>query len=122
MLRVFGKINVFVDEKTIGGKAVKVFSTNIDTEQADKTKVKGYLDVRFSKSLFPEERIANMKPNKCYTLDITDGWLSVRQYQKGDETRKAFYIFVNKANAVAVKDCKPKAETTGDGNNGDLPF
>ena len=122
MLKTFGKINVFVDEKTIGGNVSKVFSTSIDTEQTDKTKVRGYLDVRFSKKFMNETRYENMKPGKCYTLDIMDGWLAVRSYESNGTIKKVFYIFVNDAKPVAIKDCKPRPEKPKAEDDGELPW
>lgn len=110
MIRIIGKVSVFVTEKQVNGKTFRAYSTSIETEQVDKTKVKDFYDVRFGSKVFPESRLASWKTNTAYVLDVTDGWLGVRSYQNGDKIGKAKYIFINDARPVTAKEFTPKAK------------
>lgn len=95
-MKITGEINLFVEDRKISGKEVRVFRTNISTKQHDETYIRGYMDVVLSSKTFPTEKTSKLDPNKVYTFDITDGWLNVRQYEKGGIVHKVFYIFANK--------------------------
>lgn len=115
---ISGKLLVFVeDKKGKENKPFKTFSTSISNKNLDGSYINKSLEVRFNTENIPQEKLNKMTSDKCYTLEVEEGWLSVRAYKnEADEERKVFYIYVDKA---TVKEAKPITKKEA---NSDLPF
>ena len=118
-MQISGKLLVFVeDKKGKENKPFKTFSTSISNKNADGSYLNKSLEVRFNTENIPQKSLDKMTSDKCYTLEVEDGWLSVRAYKNDqDEERKVFYLYVDKA---TVKEAKPVSKKTDSSN--DLPF
>lgn len=115
-MQISGKIILFVeDKKGKENSLFKTFSTSISNKREDGSYINKTLEVRFNEEKITRQQLNQLSSKKCYVLDVTDGWLSVREYQKEDETRSVIYLFIDEATIKEAKDIKnPK------GN--DLPF
>lgn len=119
---VSGKIYIFPEEirKLGDGSEMRNINTSISTKQEDGSYINMTLEVKFNKEKIPMSKLLKLDVNKCYELEILDGWLSVRKYtnQNGDE-RRVLYIFCNDGKLTGSKEIqkKPKEEKPSD-----LPF
>lgn len=132
-MKVCEKINLFVeDKKKKNGEIVRVFKTNISTKKENSDEyIRLYKDVVFSSKTFPAALLNKLDPAKVYEMNITDGWLNVREYVDRNGNRHVVdYIFVNGAKLTGAKaidqekrqkalEARENAKAEG---NDDLPF
>ena len=116
-MQISGKLILFVqDKKGKENQPFKTFSTTISSRKNEEY-INKSLEVRFNTENIPQEKLNKLQSSKCYTLEVEDGWLSVREYQTDDgDTRRVIYLYVDKA---SVKDSKPIQSST---KNDELPF
>ena len=116
-MQISGKLILFVqDKKGKENVPFKTFSTTISSKRNEEY-VNKSMEVRFNTENIPQEKLNKLSSSKCYTLEVEDGWLGVREYQTEDgDTRKVVYIYVDKA---SVKESKPINTPS---KNDDLPF
>lgn len=121
---VKGKITIFPrkvaikDEK--GEESIKVYcSGSISTKKDDETYLNKSVDVSFSSKAFPEEKLAKLDEEKCYTLDIQEGFLKVNERLiKGNLVRE-IGIMVTQGKLIDSKKVEKKEKPVVDNN---LPF
>ena len=118
-MQISGKVILFVEEKKgKENKPFKTFSTTISNKNADGSYLNKSLEVRFNTENIKQESLNQLRSDRCYTLEVEDGWLSVRSYvNEAEEERKVFYLYIDKA---TIKSFKEIAKTTNQSN--DLPF
>lgn len=118
-MQISGKLMLFIeDKKGKENKPFKTFSTTISNKNADGSYLNKSLEVRFNTENIKQESLNQLRSDRCYTLEVEDGWLSVRSYKtENEEERKVFYIYIDKA---TIKSFKEIAKTTNQSN--DLPF
>ena len=116
-MKVSEKVLLFVEEKKgKEGNVFKTFSTTISTKRDDEY-VNKSLEVRFNTDNIPQSSLNKLSTSKCYTLEVENGWLGVREYiDKNNEVKKVLYVFIDKA---TIKDSKPVNKNS---QNDDLPF
>ena len=116
-MKISEKLILFVeDKKGKENQPFKTFSTTISSKKNEEY-VNKSIEVRFNTENIPLEKLNKLRSDHCYTLDVEDGWLSVRTYETEDgDTRKVLYIYIDKA---SVKDSKKINKVT---SNDDLPF
>ena len=116
-MKISERLILFVeDKKGKENQPFKTFSTTISTKKGEEYLNKS-IEVRFNTENIPLEKLNKLKSDYCYTLEVEDGWLSVRSYETEEgDTRKVLYIYVDKA---SVKDSK---KITKPSSSNDLPF
>ena len=116
-MKVSERVILFVeDKKGKENQPFKTFSTTISTKRNDKY-INKSLEVRFNTEKIPLEKLNKLSADKCYTLEVEDGWLGVREYQNElGESKKVFYLYIDKA---TIKDSKVITKAS---KNDDLPF
>lgn len=116
-MQISGKLILFVqDKKGKENQPFKTFSTTISSRRNEEY-VNKSMEVRFNTENIPLEKLNKLSSSKCYTLEVEDGWLGVREYQTDEgDSRKVFYIYIDKA---SVKDSKP---INNPSKSDDLPF
>ena len=116
-MKISERITLFVqDKKGKEGQPFKTFSTTVSSRRGEEYLNKT-LEVRFNTENIPLEKLNKLSSSKCYTLEIEEGWLGVREYEvENGETRRVLYLYVDKA---TVKDSKPVNKPA---ENNDLPF
>ena len=116
-MKVSEKVILFVqDKKGKENVPFKTFSTNVSTKKEDKYLNKS-LEVRFNTENIPQEKLNKLSSDFCYTLEVEDGWLGVREYEvENGDTRRVLYLYIDKA---TIKD---KKEINKSQKNDDLPF
>ena len=119
-MNVTGIINLFVETKKANGSFFKVFSTSFSSKgQVEGEYYRKSMEVRFNTENIPAEKLSKLKDDMYYELSIEEGWIGVRQYQDKDEnTKRVFYVFVNKATLKDSHKKRPKDKPEND----DLPF
>lgn len=119
-MNITGKFLIFVeDKKGKENNLFKTFSTNISTKQEDGSYVNKSIEVRLDRESFPSEVIAKMDSKFCYELEISESWLSARQYTSADgSSKKSLYLYVKSAACLSKK----KVNKVVTQNNNDLPF
>lgn len=79
------------------------------------------VSVKFAGSNFPKDKVNKLNPEKCYKLDIEDGFLSVAEITNSHGTRRELEIVVLKgklSDPKLVERPAPKEEAKDE----DLPF
>ncbi len=116
-MKVSEKVILFVQDKK--GKEnipFKTFSTTISTKRNEEY-LNMSLEVRFNVENIPQEKLNKLSSSKCYTLDVEDGWLGVREYQvENGDKRRVMYLYIDKATIKEAKDIQKPAK------DNDLPF
>lgn len=116
-MKLTGKFIIFVEDKQTDKGVIKVFSTSIGHKSEDGSYVNGTIGVRFGKTNFPNERLNKMEQSKCYTFDVTNGWLDVRGYTTKDgKAGREIFIHIEEAKPVESKEVVRKDVRA------DLPF
>ena len=117
-MKISERVILFVeDKKGKENKPFKTFSTTISSKQADESYLNKSLEVRFNTENIPLEALNKLKADMCYTLDVEDGWLSVRSYKTAEnEERRVLYLYIDKA---TIKDSKKIAKPS---KSDELPF
>ena len=115
-MQISGKLILFGEEKK--GKEntlFKTFSTTISNKQEDGSYVNKTLEVKFNEEKITRQQLNQLSVKKCYVLEVSNAWLSVRSYVKDEAKKTTLYLFIDEATIKESKDIKnPK------GN--DLPF
>lgn len=101
-MNVNGKLNVFKNVVVKDEKEIITYNTSISREIEGK-RVNYRLEVQFAKNNFSEATLNKLEVNKCYVLNVEEGFLSFNQ--KGD--KKYFFVKIMKASILDVKECKP---------------
>lgn len=116
-MQISGKLILFVqDKKDKENHPFKTFSTTISSKRNEEY-VNKSMEVRFNTENIPVEKTNKLKSSMCYTLEVENAWLGVREYKnKENEEIKVFYIYIDKATITGSKEIAVKSE------DNDLPF
>lgn len=119
-----GKITLFVEKSTIkvegNDKEIVKLSTTISHKQDDGSYLNKKVDVNLSKKKFPDEAVAKLDANECYTMEVYDGFLSVRSWKdRHQQDRREVVIVVNDGKLTGHKKVEKKVIEVADS---DLPF
>ena len=120
-----GKITIFPELKereTDEGKSESfiVCRGTISSKNESGAYVNKSVNVKFAGSNFPKEKVNKLNPEKCYKLEIEEGFLSVSEVNSIHGVRRELEIVVLKgklSDPKVVERPTPK-ETTSE----DLPF
>ena len=123
-MNINGTITLFVEKRTIkvdgADKERVALSTTLSKKQEDGTYLNKKVDVQLSSKKFPEEKLLKLDANECYTMEILDGFLSVRQWQdKHHQDRREVVIVVTDGKLTGHKKVEKKVIAVEDN---DLPF
>ena len=122
---VKGKITIFPRKVAIknedGSETIRVYcSGSISTKIDDEKYLSKSVDVSFSSKAFPEEKLLKLDEEKCYTLEIEDGFLKVNERLIKGQSVKEIGIMVTKGKLIDSKKVERKEKI--DETNDDLPF
>lgn len=115
-MEVRGLITIFPRKVKLDDKEVVVCSGTISTKKDDGTRINKRIDISFSKEQFPEEKMNQLDPSKCYTLEVESGFLGAREFVAKGEKRVEIYMHVTKGTLKGSK------EITKAPKDSDLPF
>lgn len=120
-----GKITIFPELKEKENDKGEVESFILCKGTISSKKGEEYINksvnVVFAGTNFPKEKVNKLDPSKCYSLEIEDGFLGVREINGSKGTRRELEIVVLKGKLTGSKEVvipEPKPEETND----DLPF
>ena len=116
-MNVSGRITLFVATKEKEGNKFKTFRGSLSSKKEDGTYESYSIDVLFDKESFPNDKLNKMKDGFSYQLEVEEGWIKVRSYQKDDKRIPTIAIYVNKGHL----DGQPK-QVSKDVKDSDLPF
>lgn len=121
-----GKITIFPETKegkNDKGEAVKfiVCRGTISSKNESGEYVNKSVSVKFAGSNFPKDKVNKLNPEKCYQLDIEEGFLGVTERVTSTGTKKDLEIVVLKGKLANPKDVK-RPEAPAETKNDDLPF
>lgn len=82
-----GTITFFVQFKGEGENKGIIAQTKIKRKwEGEEKELYKSIDLEFGKTNFPREKLLQLKENTCYTMEIEEGFISIRRYKKdGDE-------------------------------------
>lgn len=118
---VKGKITIFPKKIKVEEETRVVFngtiSTKVKEENDEERRVNKSVEVRFSSKKFPEEKLLQLDEEKCYTLQIDNGFLGVKEVKDGRE----IYIMVTDGTLLDSKKVEKKEKVFAPKSD-DLPF
>lgn len=118
-MNITGKTKLFIKPvKGADGNIAFAYQTSVGRKSEDGNYVNISLDVYFAKENFPKEKLAKLDSKYAYDLEIEDGFLSVRTWEKDGEIRRAPCVQVLKAKITGKKEISPKETKPAE----DLPF
>lgn len=83
-MELTGQIKIFINEKTNDkGELFRTYSTSVGNKDQEGNYYNAYLNVRFAKDNFPEEKLLKMDKSKYYDLEIEEGFLSAEKGKDG---------------------------------------
>lgn len=108
-MNITGQLKLFVQERQSSkGGSFKKFSSNISSKQTDGTYVNMPVDIIFNKDKYPEATTSKLDTKFCYDLDITNGFLIVREYEGKSGKVQVLVIYVNECTIDNPKELKAK--------------
>ena len=115
-----GKITIFPKKLEVEDGNVKTIfngtiSTKLKDENENEYRLNKSVEVRFASKKFPEEKLNALDENYCYSLDIVNGFLGVKEVKNGRD----IYIMVTDGTLKDRKLVEKKPEAP---KNYDLPF
>jgi len=110
MIKVIGKINVFITKKKTQKGEIIEGSTAVElTDKDGSTLDRLYYEVKFGKENFPAETLSKLKEDTCYVIDVKDGWLTFRCYaNKNGYKVRIPQIFIKEGKCVSATAVDPK--------------
>ena len=78
------------------------------------------VSIRFAGNNFPKDKVNKLNPEKCYDLEIEEGFLAVREITNANGSRKEIEIVVLKGKLANPKDVS--RPVNGEVKSDDLPF
>lgn len=119
-----GKITIFPElkeRKNDKGESESfiVCRGTISSKNENGTYVNKSVNVKFAGSNFPKDKVNKLSPEKCYKLEIEEGFLSVAEVNSSQGIRKDLEIVVLKGK---LSDPKIVVRPDPKANSEDLPF
>lgn len=94
-MEVKGLITIFPEHKTAGEKEITLIRTSISTKREDGSYANKSIFVKLAPKTFPVEKVAMLKDDECYQLEIEEGFLSVEEWPlKNGKTAREISIVV----------------------------
>ena len=121
---VKGKITIFPRKVAVknedGTETIRVYCSGSISSKVDEEKyLNKSVDVAFSSKAFPEEKLAKLEEEKCYTLEIESGFLRVNERLIKGQSVKEIGIMVTSGKLLDSKVVEKKERPV---QNSDLPF
>ena len=119
-----GKITIFPEQKEKENDKGEVESFivcrgTISSKDGEKY-VNKSVNVVFAGKKFPKDKVNKLDPTKCYSLEIEDGFLGVREISGPKGSRRELEIVVLEGTLTGSKEVeRPVVEEKP---SGDLPF
>ena len=118
-----GKITLFVAKREIevegNKKTIVDLSTTISSKRADGTYCNKKVVVRLAGKKFTEESLLKLGESKCYTMDVYNGFHSVREWKdKHNTDRRDIEFVITDGKLLSSKEVVRKEVV----NDNDLPF
>ena len=83
-----GTITFFAEFKGEGENKGIIAQTKIKRKwEGEEKELYKMIDIEFGKTNFPREKLLQLKENTCYTMEVEDGFLSLRRYRRDGEDR-----------------------------------
>ena len=79
------------------------------------------VSIRFAGSNFPKDKVNELNPEKCYDLEIEEGFLGVKEITNSNGSRKEIEIVVLKGKLSNPKEVN-RPEVKEEPKSDDLPF
>ena len=118
---VKGKITIFPRKIKVEEETKTIFngtiSTKVTEENGEERRINKSVEVRFSSKKFPEDKLNLMDEEKCYVLQIDNGFLGVREAKDSRE----LYIMVTDGTLLDSKKVERKEKVVAPKSD-DLPF
>ena len=119
-----GKITIFPElkekENDKGEKEEFIVCRGTISSKDGEKYINKSVNVVFAGKNFPKEKVNKLDPNLCYSLEIEDGFLGVREITSRKETRRELEIIVLDGKLNGSKPVeRPVVEEKP---AGDLPF
>lgn len=120
-----GKITIFPEVKEVKNdkgeqESFIVCRGTISSKNESEAYVNKSVNVRFAGKNFPKDKINKLDPEKCYSLEIESGFLSVNEITNSHGTRRELEIVVLEGKLTGSKVVeRPVKEAPTDS---DLPF
>lgn len=120
-MNLSGKITLFVERnKDKEGKEFTKLTTTIGAKQEDGSYLNKKVDVILSEKKFPKESVAKLDVNECYSMDVFDGFHSIRQWKdRHGQDRREIVFIINDGKLTGHKKVEKKVVEVADS---DLPF
>ena len=113
-----GRITLFVVSKEKEGNKFNTFRGSFSSKTEDEKYESYSVDVYFDKEKFPKENTAKLKDGYAYQLEIEEGFLKVRSFQKDGKRIPTLAIVVQKGHLTG----EPKKVAKDKASDSDLPF
>ena len=125
-MEIKGKITIFPEQKERELEDGKVESFivcrgTISSKSESGAYVNKSVSVKFAGKNFPKEKVNKLNPEKCYKLDIQEGFLGVNEITNSHGTRRELEIVVlagKLSDPKVVERPAPEEKPVDD----DLPF
>ena len=116
-MEISGKTNLFVTTREKEGNKFKTFRASVSTKKEDGTYESCSIDVNFDKEAFPAEKLNKLEDKFVYQLEVEEGWIGVRSYQKDGKRIPVLNFYVKKGKLNGKKELSAQ-----DAKDSDLPF
>ena len=121
-MNVDGKITIFVKKIKMENEEITICNGTISTKLADsEERINKSVEVRFDRKKFPKEKLNSLSEDKCYQLEIGEGFLGAKEITRADGSMyRDVYIMVLDGTLTGSKaiEKKPVEEK----KSSDLPF
>ena len=125
-MNLSGKITLFVEKRSIQvegkEKVVTDLSTNVSAKQKDGTYINKRIKVKLASKKFPEEAVAKLNADECYTMEVFDGFHSVESWiGKNKKERREVIFAITDGKLTGHKKVEKKVVAV-EVKDDDLPF
>lgn len=114
-MNINGKANLFVKHHKTKDATFTSVTTTLSNKDTDGKYHNMTLEVKFPKEFVTMEKLNKMDENSYYPIEIKEGFLTFREYEKDGKTMRVPQVVITKG-----KFGKPVALKTKD--NDELPF
>lgn len=120
-----GKITIFPElkekENDKGEKEGFIVCRGTISSKVGESYINKSVNVVFAGKKFPKEKVNKLETNKCYSLEIIDGFLGVKEIVSANGTRRDLEIVVLDGKLTGSKEVVRK-EVEVEAPSDDLPF
>lgn len=120
-----GKITIFPElkerENENGEKIPYILCRGTISSKSENGYINKSVVVNFAGDNFPADKVNQLDPEKCYSLEIEKGFLAVREFETAVATRRELEIVVLAGKLTGSKKVERPAKEEKV-SSGDLPF